>query len=110
MKIYVAGPYGDQNSKEIIARNVGRADQVGRFLARMGHTPFIPHKMTWGWEDDPDLNKSDFMRIDLEWLSFCNAIFLLPGWENSTGTLQELEFARSLKLPEYYDLDLIPDA
>jgi hypothetical protein len=82
MRIYIAGPYGDQLPKDQIRRNVEAADNVARALAKMGHTPFCPHKMTWGWEDDPELDKDDFLRIDLEWLELCDALFFIapsPG-------------------------------
>ena len=36
MRIYVAGPYGDTQPKDVIAENVRRADAVGRDLLRRG--------------------------------------------------------------------------
>jgi len=90
MRIYVAGPYGDSNLKHIIARNVAAADAIGRELALLGHTPYIPHKTTWGWEDDPRITYDDCICIDLEWLGLCDALFFLGP---SPGANLELEVA-----------------
>lgn len=104
----MAGPYGDNNPKWKIAENVQRADAAGRTIAKKGHTPFIPHKQTWHWEDDKELKKDDFLRIDLEWLSLCHAILLLPNWETSEGAKREKTEAEKLGLLVFYSADELP--
>ena len=102
MKIYIAGPYGDSNPKDIIAENVARADAIGRAIVKLGHTPYIPHKQTWHWEDDPELNSDDFMRVDLEWLRVCDALFFIAP---SDGALCELQLALELGKQIFYSID-----
>lgn len=95
MRIFVAGPYGDSNPKDVIKANVMAADEIGRTLLKMGHIPFIPHKMTWGWEDDQEIAGGSYLSMNLEWLSLCDAIFMLPTWMDSVGATNERSFARS---------------
>jgi hypothetical protein len=42
------------------------------------------------------------MRADLRALIVCEAISLLPGWEDSRGARLEVEIARALGLEEVY--------
>lgn len=41
----------------------------------------------------PTLTKDQIMEIDLAMLSTCDAIWLIPGWEESDGAKQELSEA-----------------
>ncbi len=93
--------------------NVAAADATGRELLAMGHTPFVPHTMTRGWEKDdrfqhdPDhIGLSDFLRMDFEWLRFCDALLFLGP---SPGASAEREFAKGMGLTIYYSIDEIPD-
>ena len=108
MKIYVAGPYGDDIPKWQIALNVQFADEAGRALVKKGHTPFIPLKQTWHWEEDKEPTKDDFLRVDLEWLSLYEAVLLLAGWETSEGAKREKEEAETIGLTTYQPLNQIP--
>jgi len=38
-------------------------------------------------------------------LSRCDAVFLTPGWETSKGTKREIEFAESLGIPVFDDIN-----
>lgn len=106
-RIYVAGPYGDHNPKEIIQQNVDNADAVSRELLKRGHLPFCPHKMTHHWEDDGGLVLDDFMRLDFSMIrTWADCLLRLPG--DSKGSDAEVEFALSLDKPVYYDIDEVP--
>ena len=74
IKIYVAGPYSNGS----IVDNVDIAIQYTSELVDMGYAPFCPHlshfvdvysKKTW----------SDWMKIDLEFLSRCDVLIRIPG-------------------------------
>ena len=97
MRIFIAGPYGDRNSKEIIAENVRRSDKIARDLMAKGHQVFCPHKMLWGWEDDRRLTRSQFLALDRTFLElWANAIYQLEG--DSPGADEEMKIAKHLKL------------
>ncbi len=108
MRIYVAGKYSGPTRAEI-DRNVEKADEAAREIARRGHTPFCPHKLTDYWENDPVLTFEDFLRIDKDWLRFCDAILILDNWKDSRGATQELEYARALGLKIFWSLGDVPN-
>ena len=93
MRVYIAGPYTPADGKEETRfENIRLASETGKLLLRLGHTPFCPHTMTAGWEDQCAYD--DFLRMDLEWLRACDAIVMLPGWQSSRGARREYEEAR----------------
>ena len=55
-----------------------------------------------------------FYEYSLTWLEVSDIIFLVPGWEDSKGTLKEIEIAKKLgikiatNLEELYGLYGVP--
>lgn len=97
MRVFISGPYGDHNPKDVIAANVARADKVARDLMAQGHQVYCPHKMTWGWEDDPRLSRKDYLELDKSFLRhWAEAIIRMPG--ESPGADGEMEEAKQLGL------------
>lgn len=97
MKVYVAGPYTPHDGhEETRLENIRRASEVAQQLLKAGHTPFCPHTMTAGWEES--CGYDDFLRLGLEWLATCDAILLLPGWQQSRGACREYQEATVLGL------------
>lgn len=103
MRIYVAGKYSDTNVIEVL-NNIREGTKVAAKILKMGHTPFCP------WLDyhfqfyEPNLKVDDYYRYSMEWLKVSDAVFLLPGAENSRGTQKELEQAKLLCMPVYTKL------
>jgi len=119
LRIYVMGPLSANGIKtggsvsETVRRNAAKADFVGRELFLKGHFPFIPHTMSMLWFEDerPEFHNYDLIvnRFDIGgWLSLCDAIYKLEGWEKSRGSMLELDWAQKHGLIEYDNLDQIP--
>ncbi len=107
MRIFVAGPYGDHNPKDILAQNVARADQVARDLMARGHQVYCPHKMSHGWEDDIRFGREEALALDKSFiLHWAEALYRLPG--QSPGADGEVEMAESLGLPVFYQWEEVP--
>lgn len=111
MRVYIAGPY-TAKTKEERDQNVRLAEEVGKRVASAGYIPFIPHKMTHGWDEDPRFGEGEearkfFMNICLAWLGLCDAILVLPGYENSRGTLEEINYAKAHGIKILYSLELL---
>ena len=106
MRIYIAGPYGDHNPEEIIAKNVAVADKLARDLLYIGHEVYCPHKMSWHWEKDSRLTLKDFMRLDFTFLKrWAEAIIRISGY--SVGADAEVKLARKLGLIVFHNIDEI---
>jgi hypothetical protein len=96
MIVYVAGPYSAPTPQGVDA-NIQQARQAAIALWREGHVAICPHLNTAHFEDEcPGL---DFVKGDLEILSRCDALVMLPGWEQSKGARRELEFATERDIP-----------
>lgn len=108
--IYVAGPYRAA-TRDDIARNIDAARVVGISAAALGWFPVIPHANTAHMELDlPDLGDDFWLRGTMEMMERCDAVVLVPGWENSAGTLGEIARADELRIPIFRTLDTLPSA
>lgn len=68
-----------------------------------------------GWKTmDPatlpeGLTRAQYMRVDLNALMDCDAVFFLPDAMDSDGARIEWELAHYIGLTMYYDMDEVPD-
>lgn len=101
MRIYIAGPYRS-DKRQGVEKNIAQARDAMAVLLKAGHTPFCPHSMTAHFELlFPEIDDSVYLALGLDWLKLCNAVVLLPGWEDSEGSLVEREVATYLGIPIY---------
>jgi nucleoside 2-deoxyribosyltransferase len=105
MKVYIAGPIAGQVNQNREAF-LERAD----LLRSMGHEPVNPHDIPpehttegtccGGKVYEHSVHEYGcFLREDIKVLMYCDAITLLPGWQDSKGAATEEHVARSLGLP-----------
>ena len=100
MRIFISAPY----TKGDVAINVYRVIQVANELLKMGHTPYIPH-LTHFWHIISPHPWQTWLRIDLEFLTCCEAVLRLDG--DSIGADMEVEKALELGIPVYYNIEEI---
>jgi len=102
MRIYIAGPY----TKGDTAQNVHDAISAGDYVARLGHTPFIPH-LTHFWHMIIPHTYDFWMAQDEKWLEVCEGFLRLDG--ESAGADKEENRARELGLTIYkYAFEIPP--
>lgn len=101
--IYISGPYTGKTPEETIA-NVVEAEAMGVEVMKLGCVPLVPHTMTREW-DRFGFSWEQFIEVDLELLSRCDAILMLPRWRDSKGAVIEHDSAKAEAIPIFYDLN-----
>lgn len=99
MKVaYIAGKYTD-DSTYAIRNNIRRAEEVNEWAWQNGYAAICPHTNTAFL--DGLCNYEVWANGDLAILERCDLVILVPGWEDSKGTREEIKFARMCNIPIY---------
>lgn len=107
-RIYVAGAYSADNVIDML-KNIGRGEHWSAEIFLRGFAPFCP------WHDKQfvtdnynyDFTVDQFYEYSLAWLMVSDAVFLVPGWENSKGTQKEIEIAVKNGIPVFDSLEML---
>ena len=108
-KIYIAGPYNDNNVLGVL-RNIGRGEYWAAELFKDGFAPFCP------WFDKAfvisnffeEFTVEQFRAYSMEWLRVSDAVFVVPDYPgmkksiDSDGTFEEIKEAERLGIPVFY--------
>lgn len=95
-QIYIAGPYR-ASTRNGIETNIDLAEEVSADIVRLGCMPVTPHSLTRN-QDVADASHDDVFWLDatLELMRRCDAVMLVPGWQDSAGTRGEVTEAKRL--------------
>ena len=96
MKIYIACPY----TKGDVAVNVRNSIIATNNIRALGHTPYNP-LFTHFWHMQFPHDYEYWLKLDMEWLEICDAVFRLSG--ESSGADKEVDRAIELGKPIFYD-------
>lgn len=99
--IYIAGPFR-ANSSWKMELNIRRSEEAALELWRMGAAPISPHLNTRFFQGE--LPDDVWLKGDLEIVSRCDALLVLPRFSKSKGTLGEIRHAQKLGLRVFYSL------
>jgi hypothetical protein len=108
--IYVAGKYSAP-TPEGIKKNIAKAEKASVELLKNKWAVITPHKNTSGYEyyeDYIEYTHSDWLAMDFVMLDRCDAIFMLKGWQDSKGAVEEYDRARALDLEIFFEEDGYP--
>ena len=103
IRVYIAGPYSADNVLDVL-KNIGKGQQAAARVFSLGFAPFTPwHDRTFIMDNpDGDFTVEQFYLYSLVWLKVSDCMFVLPGFEESKGTLKEIEFAEQQHIPVFY--------
>jgi hypothetical protein len=106
--MYVAGAYTGKSTEEVHL-NIEAARKVAQIAVRRGWFPIIPHANTAGFEVlCPDVTYEFWIEGTKELLRRCDAMTMVPGWEDSKGAKGEVDEALLCHIPIYYETRHIP--
>lgn len=98
--IYVAGKYRAKSEWELV-NNIRHAEEVSLDLWRSGWVVITPHKNTQNFQGA--LPDSVWLNGCLEILKRCDAIFMMKGFRQSLGAMEEYKLAEEMGIPIYYE-------
>lgn len=96
--VYVAGPYTAKTDWDR-KQNIYRAEQVNAALWNLGYYAICPHMGTAFFGGL--CSERVFLEGGLEFLRRSDVVVLVEGWEDSNGTLREIEEAVLCNIPIY---------
>lgn len=97
--VYVAGPFRGPDAWRV-EQNVRKAEEASFILVEAGATPLCPHTMFRHF--DKALPDEVWLEVSSDLLRRCDAVWVLEGWESSSGTKDEIELAGRLGMPVVY--------
>ncbi|MFQ5621328.1 MAG: hypothetical protein ACE5FT_05795 [Candidatus Nanoarchaeia archaeon] len=97
---YVAGPYRSKIGAYGILKNIDKARDVGVDLIKLGIVPSIPHLNTALFDNAAD--DSVWLQGDLVMISRSGALVTVEGWEDSSGTRDEVDYCRGADKNVYH--------
>jgi len=105
--VYIAGKYTgtthDWRSYFEIEQNINAALAVARELAELGYGFFCPHQHSAHFEViAPNVQPAYWYELDNHFLESCDAVLMLPGWEQSKGATAERNLALEQGIPVFY--------
>lgn len=92
-RIYISGPMTSLTEEEVTRTFMKGSMEI----AMMGYYPVNPHKIS-GFPFEYE----EYMKVDLTILEVCEGIYMLRGWEHSSGARRELKLAREKGLMIMY--------
>ncbi len=100
--VYVAGPYSSPDADGVL-KNITEAISFGEQVRALGFVPLVPHVAILP-TGDTEAEYEQALAECFELLSRCDALILMPTWEQSPGAKRERAFAERFGLPVFETL------
>lgn len=91
--VYIAGPYRSKYGRIGVIINIWKARQLAKKLWAKGIYTITPHLNSALM--DRVCDSQIFLDGDIEIMKRCNYVLLLDSWNDSKGTINEIEVALS---------------
>lgn len=106
-KVYVAGAYSANNVCGVL-KNMRKGMRLATEVLLAGYAPYVPwfdYHFELQCREGEEIPLQTYYDYSIEWLKVSDAVLLVPGWEESNGTIEEIKKARELGIPVYDSLD-----
>ncbi len=104
-RVYVAGPIS-ANDPITLFNNEKCGIDTAAWLILQGFAVFCPHldfQYLLGVYGK-DITKEQLQANSMAWVDCCDCMLVLPGWWDSPGTIREMDRAKELRIPIYFDI------
>ena len=102
IRIYIAGAYSAGNIDKLLENRRNGLSAAIKLLG-CGYGVYAPW-LDFELATHADIPSRVFAENSMEWLRVSEAVYIVPGWEESTGTKREIAEATSLGIPIFYNL------
>jgi hypothetical protein len=102
-KVYIAGKLNDDAVGYI--KNCHKMIMTAKLVRDNGYSVYVPCNDFLEGIVSGEFNYEHYFENSQPWLEVSNALFLVPGWEMSSGTRREIERADVLGIPIFSDID-----
>jgi hypothetical protein len=100
-RIYIAGKLNGMATDYI--KNIHEMIRTADLIRRMGFSVYIPAIDVIAGIVLGDWKYEDYFNNSQPWLDASDALFLVPGWQTSSGTKREIERAERQNIPVFTD-------
>lgn len=104
IRVYVAGPYSGNTIQTL--GNIRRGIGMSVKLLLRGYFPYCPW-LDWLYGLFSEVPIELYQANSIAWLKVAQAVLVLEGWENSTGTKAEIEIAKREGIPVFYSIEAL---
>lgn len=91
-KVYIIGAVSGLEREAVVAK----FDKAAQALKGAGMLPVNPVEVV-----QPETGWNDAMRQCIKTMLTCDAVLLLPDWQESRGATLEVMIARNLEMPQF---------
>lgn len=99
--IYLAGAFRtNHNSSQ--KENVAKAVEWWKRLTDEGHDVLCPHIQSLELDPFGDRGDDFWLGYTMRLMLRCDSVSVIPGWEHSAGTREELRVADKFRMPIRY--------
>jgi hypothetical protein len=101
-RVYIAGAYSADSLLGML-RNIRQGIEKAVELMQMGYAPFCPFlDFQYGLKAEAPLEV--YQEASLEWMKASDVVYVLPGWEHSKGTINEMRLAQKIGIPVVFSV------
>ena len=111
-RIYIAGAYSASNVITVLD-NMREGMRLATKVFLLGYAPFCPwldFHFQLMLREGEILTVEDYYKYSIAWLEVSEGMLLVPGWQVSKGAKAEVEIAKKMDIPIFYDIEeLMPN-
>ncbi|MDD5048077.1 MAG: DUF4406 domain-containing protein [Methanoregulaceae archaeon] len=100
--LYLSGPLSHPDPHHGIELNILRASEIALKCWDRGWAVICPHKNCAGFQHYDHIPWRAWIEGDIEIMLRCDAVLMLPGWQDSDGAREEHFVAIKERIPVFY--------